>query len=73
MSVHVETYEKAGKGWQWAVIVLFAVIGLVDTVLGESLAIIGFEIFLIPAGAWIVANIALIVILLGPERWQSRA
>jgi hypothetical protein len=33
----------------------------------------GFELFLIPASAWIVVNIALLVILFGPERRRSWA
>jgi hypothetical protein len=74
----VRTREDARRGWKLAVSVLimavvFSLIGLVDAILGESLAIIGFDMFMIPASAWIVANIAMLMILFGPERWQSRA
>jgi hypothetical protein len=70
MSTDVRTRKDLGRWWSMAV--AFSIIGLVDALLGESLAIIGFELFLIPASAWIVANIALLVILFGPERRQSR-
>jgi hypothetical protein len=69
--VAIEYYRGTRQGW--SLTVAFAIIGLVDAILGESLAIIGFEIFLIPASIWIVSNIALLAILFGPERWQSRA
>lgn len=73
----MRTREDARRGWKLAVSVLamavvFSLIGLVDAILGESPAIIGFDIFMIPASTWIVANIALLMILFGPERWQSR-
>jgi len=52
--------------------VAFSIIGLVDALLGELLAIIGFDLFLIPATVWIVTNIALLVILHGPARGRAR-
>jgi galactitol-specific phosphotransferase system IIC component len=51
----------------------FSIIGLIDAIRGEILAIIGFGIFLIPATIWIVTNIALLAIVNGPARERAAA
>jgi hypothetical protein len=68
--VAIEAHHGTRDGWILAV--AFSIIGLVDAILGESLALVGFDIFLIPATAWIIATNALLVILsrlaCGPSR-----
>jgi hypothetical protein len=68
--VAIEYHRGTHSGWVLAV--AFSIIGLVDALLGELLAIIGFDLFLIPATVWIVTNIALLVILHGPARGRAR-
>jgi hypothetical protein len=69
--VAIEYHRGTRDGWILGV--AFSIIGLVDAVLGETLAIVGFDIFLIPATVWIVVNIALLLILLRPERRRGLA
>jgi hypothetical protein len=64
------TKDAAEAYLQQRAAVVFSVIGLLDAILGETLAIIGFDIFVIPASIWIVTNIVLLVILYRPERWR---
>jgi predicted small integral membrane protein len=68
--VALEYYHGTRQGWVLAV--AFALIGLVDAILSNLLAIAGLDLFLIPASAWIVADIALLAILYRPTRWSDQ-
>ncbi len=63
--VAIEFYKKTSTGWKLAL--AFGVIGLLDAIQGVILGVIGFDIFLLPASIWVVANIALLVILYQPK------
>jgi len=69
-SVAIEYHRGMRDGWIPAV--AFALIGLVDAILSEILAIAGFDIFLIPASTWIAISITLVAILYGPVRWADQ-
>ena len=56
----------------WVLAVAFALIGLVDAILGATLAIAGYDILLIPASVWIMVSITLLAILYGPARWSDQ-
>jgi len=63
--VAIEFYHRTRSGWRLAV--AFAVVGLLDAIQGVTLGMIGFDIFLLPASIWVVANIALLILLYRPE------
>ena len=59
--VAIEFNRRTLTGWKLAV--AFGIIGLIDAVQGVILGIIGFDIFILPASIWVIANIALLFIL----------
>lgn len=63
--VAIEFYKRTRSGWKMAV--TFGIVGLLDAIQGVALGVIGFDIFLLPAGIWVIVNILLLFILFRPH------